>query len=108
MREEYLRLFREDYPIDLSPGFLMEIGVKALLGESDEPITLKRTPEEELSKLEKDVESLRAEIQEEIANKEELHRSLLQYEEDRTIIGYYYETMDLLVDRMWESLRGQK
>lgn len=106
VREDYLRLYREDYPIDLSPMVLIEIGASSLLGESDVSSPLKRTPAEELSKLEEDVTALREVIREETAAKEELHRSLLTYEEDRTIIGYYYETMDILVKQMWESMRG--
>lgn len=59
-----------------------------------------------MAKLEEDVSSLREQLQEETANREELHRSLLRYEEDRTIIGYYYETLDGMVKRMWVTMRG--
>jgi len=107
----YNRMLADEEPIDLTPYALLQSGARSLLGQAMEPKSMfKRGPEEELQRLQGDVDRLATEIEEALAAIEEERSRLKKYREDSSVVQYYSDSMRIIVEDLKSALikRGKE
>jgi len=105
------RMLADEEPVDLTLNALLRSGARSLLGQATEPESrFRRSPKEELQRLQAEVDRLATEIEEALANLEEERSRLMKYREDGSVVQYYKDVMQIIVEDLKSAIvrRGKE